>query len=79
MRYISTRGDAPTLNFEEVLLAGLARDGGLYVPEALPQFTAEQIRAMRGKPYNELAFEVIQPFVSGCVADEDLQRLIDES
>lgn len=79
MRYISTRGDAPTLNFEEVLLAGLARDGGLYVPETLPQFTPEQIGAMRGKPYNELAFEVIQPFVSGCIANEDLQRLIDQS
>ena len=43
MRYISTRGQAPALNFEDVLLAGLATDGGLYVPENLPRFTQEEI------------------------------------
>ncbi|MEE4203323.1 MAG: threonine synthase [Halieaceae bacterium] len=79
MRYISTRGSAPSMNFEEVLLAGLARDGGLYVPESLPKFSPDQIRAMRGLPYNLLAFEIIQPFVAGCVEDADLKRLIDES
>jgi threonine synthase len=79
MRYISTRGSAPSMNFEEVLLAGLARDGGLYVPESLPKFSPDQIRAMRGLPYNLLAFEIIQPFVTGCIEDADLKRLIDES
>ena len=48
MRYISTRGDAPILPFDQVLLAGLAEDGGLYVPESWPQFTAEELRGLRG-------------------------------
>ena len=65
MRYISTRGQAPALNFEDVLLAGLASDGGLYVPENLPRFTQEQIASWAGLPYHELAFNVMRPFVSG--------------
>ena len=55
MRYISTRGQAPALNFEDVLLAGLASDGGLYVPENLPRFTQEEIASWAGLPYHELA------------------------
>ena len=50
MRYVSTRGSAPDLSFEQVLLAGLARDGGLYVPETWPKFSKAEIRAMRGLP-----------------------------
>ena len=50
MRYISTRGQAPALNFEDVLLAGLASDGGLYVPENLPRFTVEEIASWAGLP-----------------------------
>ncbi len=53
MRYISTRGAAPALDFDDVLLAGLARDGGLYVPETWPRLTAEEIRALRGLRYDE--------------------------
>lgn len=52
MRYISTRGQAPALNFEDVLLAGLASDGGLYVPENLPRFTQEEIASWAGLPYH---------------------------
>lgn len=52
MRYISTRGQAPALNFEDVLLAGLASDGGLYVPENLPRFTLEEIASWVGLPYH---------------------------
>ena len=55
MRYVSTRGAAPVLEFEEVLLAGLARDGGLYLPETWPRFGAEDIRALAHLDYGELA------------------------
>lgn len=77
MKYISTRGKAESLDFEGVTLTGLARDGGLYVPEALPQFSADQIRGMRGKPYAEVAFQVMQPFVAGSVSDAELKAMLD--
>ncbi|MFC3053463.1 threonine synthase [Kordiimonas pumila] len=77
MKYISTRGQAESLDFEGVTLTGLARDGGLYVPEILPKFSADKIRAMRGKSYAEIAFEVIQPFVVGSVSDADLKRMLE--
>ncbi|NVK42056.1 MAG: threonine synthase [Oceanospirillaceae bacterium] len=79
MKYISTRGQAPALNFEEVLLAGLASDGGLYVPEQLPSFSTEEIASWAGLPYHELAFKIIQPFVSDCIDDADLKRMVDET
>jgi threonine synthase len=63
MQYVSTRGQAPVRNFAEVLLAGLAEDGGLYVPETWPTFSREEWRAMRGLPYAELAARVMHPFV----------------
>lgn len=77
MRYISTRGAAPVLSFTEVLLAGLARDGGLYVPVAWPRFDSGQIRALRGRSYEEIAFRIMQSFVGGEIADADLQAMID--
>ncbi len=64
MKYISTRGDAPILGFNDVLLAGLARDGGLYVPESWPQLSLETIKGFAGKPYADVAFEVMWPYVS---------------
>ncbi len=79
MKYISTRGQGQTKDFQDVLLAGLADDGGLYVPETLPQFSAEKIRALKGLPYNQLAFEVIQPFVGGTIEDDKLRQMIDDS
>ncbi len=79
MRYISTRGRAPVLEFDEVLLAGLARDGGLYVPESWPRFTPDQFRALRGLPYAELAFQVVRPFVGGRIPDVDLRRIAAEA
>lgn len=79
MNYISTRGQAPALNFEEVLLAGLASDGGLYVPEKLPTFDRETIASWAGHSYAELAFEVISPFVAGCISDAELRAMIDET
>jgi threonine synthase len=76
MRYISTRGQAPVLNFEEVLLAGLASDGGLYVPENLPRFTQEEIASWAGLPYHELAFKVMRPFVAGSIPDADFKSIL---
>ena len=79
MKYISTRGQAPALNFEEVLLAGLASDGGLYVPENLPVFSQEEIASWAGLSYAELAFKIISPFVNDCIDDADLKQMIDET
>lgn len=70
MRYVSTRGKAPVLEFEDVLLTGLARDGGLYVPETWPAIDAAALSAMRGLPYDELAVRVLHPFMSGISEDE---------
>ena len=79
MRYISTRGRAPALGFKEALLVGLAEDDGLYVPESWPRFTPEEIRALRGRPYTEVAFRVIGAFVDGEIPDEALRAMIDEA
>lgn len=79
MKYISTRGAAPALGFEDVVLTGLASDGGLYVPEHLPQFSHAEIASWAGLPYRELAFKVISPFVAGAIPDADLKRIIDTS
>ena len=61
MKYISTRGNAPELTFEEVLLTGLASDGGLYVPKDVPKFSPAEIESMRDLPYAELAHKIIFP------------------
>ena len=79
MKYVSTRGTAPVLDFDHVLLAGLARDGGLYLPETWPVFSPAEIRAMRGLPYAQLAARVMRPFVEGCLDDAELSRLCTES
>jgi threonine synthase len=75
MRYISTRGNAPIRDFAGMLLAGLAEDGGLYVPEMWPQFSAADWRAMRGMPYHALAARVIQPFVGDAIPFTTLAAL----
>ena len=78
MKYISTRGNAPELTFEDVLLTGLATDGGLYVPKEVPQFSLAEIESWRDLPYTELAHKVIYPFVEGCVESDALQTMINE-
>ncbi|MCW8307290.1 threonine synthase [Acidiphilium sp. PA] len=76
MRYISTRGVAPARTFDGVLLAGLAEDGGLFVPDEWPVFSPAELRAMRGLPYAELAARVMAPFVcGGAVSVDDLQGM----
>ena len=79
MRYISTRGAAPVLSFDEVLLAGLARDGGLYVPERWPVLGGAEIRALAGLPYAEAAFRVMRPFVGDSIAAEDFRALVEDA
>jgi len=79
VKYVSTRGEAPVLAFDDVLLAGLAEDGGLYVPESWPQFSVADLRAMVDISYAEIAYQVIRPFVGGTIADADLRGMIDET
>jgi threonine synthase len=76
MRYVSTRGAAPVLGFEEAMLAGLARDGGLYVPETWPTFSAEEIAALAGLPYEEVAFRVMWPFVGESFSEVEFRGII---
>ena len=78
-RYISTRGEAPVLGFCDVMLTGLARDGGLYVPEVWPQLSADTITAFFGRPYWEVAVDVIKPFAAGEISDADLGRMANEA
>lgn len=75
MQYISTRGSAAALDFEGATLAGLASDGGLYLPERWPRFSAEEFAAMRGLSYVETAVRVIRPFVGDCLSEEELRAL----
>jgi threonine synthase len=79
MRYVSTRGEAAPLDFVEVMLAGLARDGGLYVPESWPALDSEVVAGFAGKPYPEVAVDVIRPFIGGSIADADLARMVREA
>jgi threonine synthase len=79
VRYVSTRGEAPVLGFEDVLLAGLARDGGLYLPERWPLFDETAIARMAGQPYEAVALEVLRPFVGGEISDNDLSGILSEA
>ncbi|MBT2786963.1 MULTISPECIES: threonine synthase [unclassified Halomonas] len=79
MRYISTRGQAPALSFEEVVLTGMASDGGLYVPEVLPEFSKEELANMAGLSYAEIAFRVMKPFVNGEIDDETFRSIVTEA
>ena len=79
LQYISTRGQAPVLGFDDVLLAGLARDGGLYLPERWPTLTPDAIRALAGRPFHEVATEIIAPFSGGIIARADLARMAEDA
>jgi len=76
VKYISTRGQAPVLGFCDTMLAGLANDGGLYVPESWPHFTADEIRALRGKSYAEIAVTVMWPFVEGEIERATFETIV---
>ena len=79
MDYISTRGEAPALGFCDALLAGLARDGGLYVPREWPALTKKEIRAFRGKSYQDVAFAVLSPFTNGEIPADVFRSMIDDA
>jgi threonine synthase len=79
MEYISTRGSAPALDFEGVTLAGLASDGGLYVPREWPRFTEAEIAAFAGLSYAELATKVMLPFIGQSLTEERLRALCTEA
>ena len=79
MRYISTRGQAPALSFEEVVLTGMASDGGLYVPESIPQLSRDDLAEMAGLSYAEIAFRVMQPFVNGEIDDDTFRGIVEEA
>lgn len=79
MKYISTRGAAPVLDFGQAMMTGLARDGGLYVPETVPLMAPAEIAALAGLPYEEVAFRVMRPFIGGFFADDELKRLLTQA
>ena len=79
MRYISTRGEAPELGFRDVLLTGLARDGGLYLPAEWPAMSHDDIRALRGLGYADMARRILAPFVAGEIDDDAFARIVDDT
>ena len=79
MQYVSTRGSADALDFEGATLAGLASDGGLFLPAEWPRFTSDEIAAMAGLPYPELARRIIAPFVGDCLSEEELRSLCQQA
>ncbi len=76
MNYISTRGSAPRLGFSEAVLSGLARDGGLYVPETWPQFSHAEICALRGLPYADVAIALLTPFLGGEIERKSFEAIV---
>ena len=79
MQFISTRGRAAALGFSDAVLAGLASDGGLYVPQTWPQLSAAEIAGYANKPYADVAFDIIARFVDGEIPDAALKKIIDEA
>lgn len=80
MKYISTRGQSPALSFSEILLGGLAPDGGLYLPESYPQFTDADLNAMRGMHYRDLAFTILSRLVDDSdIPHSDLRTIINNT
>jgi threonine synthase len=79
LKYVSTRGEAKPASFNEALIEGLARDGGLYVPESWPQISRGEIAAFKGKSYAEIALRVVAPFVGNDIPERDLKRMIEEA
>ena len=77
MKYVSTRGQAPRLAFDEALLAGLARDGGLYLPDSWPRFSSDEIAALAGLPYGDVAARVMTPFLGDTIAEADFAAMVE--
>jgi threonine synthase len=79
VRHVSTRGESQPLGFIEVMLAGLARDGGLYVPESWPRLSPQTIAGFAGRPYAEVAVEVMRPLIGDAIPEADLARMANEA
>ena len=79
MKHVSTRGEAPPLGFAEAMLAGLARDGGLYVPDAWPRLEPQTIAGFAGQPYAEVATDIVRRFVGDAIGETDLARMVREA
>ncbi len=79
MKYISTRGQCEPQNFEEVVLTGLAPDGGLFIPETVPQLSREQILSWKNLSYADLAYEIIRLYVDGAVEDDLLKQMVTDT
>jgi threonine synthase len=79
VQYVSTRGQAPDLEFDEVLLAGLARDGGLYIPQRWVRISGDELRSWRGLSYWELATRVMLPFIGGRIDESDFAEIVRDS
>ncbi len=79
MKYVSTRGTAPVLSFEEAMISGLARDGGLYVPDQVPVLSVVELKELRGKPFADVAYAVASRFADGAIPDRELRRMVDEA
>ena len=79
MLYKSTRGESPIVPFSEVLLGGLAPDGGLYMPENFPKFSLDEINSWSRLPFHQLALKVLYPFVEEEIEEEVFRRLLQEA
>lgn len=79
MKYVSTRGTAPVLSFEEAMISGLARDGGLYVPDHVPVLSVVELKDLRGKPFADVAFAVASRFAAGAIPAGVLRRMVEEA
>ncbi|KKB11168.1 threonine synthase [Devosia geojensis] len=79
MQFVSTRGHAPVLGFSDAVLAGLAADGGLYVPQDWPQLSPAEIAAFAGKPYSEVAFGIISRFTAGDIPEVALKAIVEDA
>jgi threonine synthase len=79
MKYISTRGEAPELDFEGAMMSGLARDGGLYVPSSIPVFSVTELKALQGKPFADVAFSVANRFADGAIPESELRVMVHDA
>ena len=79
IQYISTRGGDGPLGYEDTLLSGLARDGGLFIPTEWPHFSVEEFSALKGKSYSEIAHAIIAPFVGSDIPHDELKAMIEDT
>ena len=79
LKYRSTRGRAPSLAFDDVILEGLAKDGGLYVPETWHNFSKPKLEQLATKSYKDLTVEILSPYIAGVISLPDLQKIVEEA